>query len=100
MTTGTTNTTTSGITEQEFFEQNGNDLHIRLLLFYNQYANKKEKKKQKDTDVLSFDFEGKGEYSITYQMLKEKADAETIVFMDKQELTFDKNNKVKKKDSN
>lgn len=70
------------MTEEEFFNKNGQTLHIRLLLFYNEYTNKEEKENQKDDDILFFEMEN-GRYSIRYRDLKQKADEETIIFIEK-----------------
>lgn len=76
------NQTTTGMTASEFFAKQGEDLHIRLLTFYNMYTNEKEKLKQLDDDILFFEFT-EGRYSITYEDLKKKADEETLVFLAK-----------------
>lgn len=68
--------------EEEFFKKQGETLHIRLLLFYNNYTNEEEREKQKDNDILFFTFD-EGKYSIKYEDLKRKADEETILFLEK-----------------
>ncbi len=70
------------MTEEEFFNKNGQTLHIRLLLFYNEYTNTEEKENQKEDDILFFELEN-GRYSIRYRDLKQKADEETIIFIEK-----------------
>jgi len=68
------------MTEQEFFEQNGQTLHIRLLLYYNEYTTEEERENQKEDDILFFEMEG-GRYSIRYEDLKRRADEETIEYV-------------------
>lgn len=70
------------MTEEEFFEKNGQTLHIRLLLYYNEYTNEEEKENQKEDDILFFEME-EGRYSIRYGDLKRKADEETIAYIEK-----------------
>jgi hypothetical protein len=67
---------------KEWLDKQGESFHIRLLIYYNQYTSDEEQEKQQDTDVLFFDFPD-GRYSITYLELKEKADEETIIFNEK-----------------
>jgi hypothetical protein len=66
----------------EFWESQGGTLHIRLLLYYNQYASDEEKENQEDTDILFFEME-EGRYSIRYGDLKIKADEETVAYIEK-----------------
>ncbi|CAB4153762.1 hypothetical protein UFOVP639_27 [uncultured Caudovirales phage] len=69
------------MTEEEFFEKNGQTLHIRLLIYYNEYASEEEKENQEDTDILFFEME-EGRYSIRYGDLKRRADEETIAYIE------------------
>lgn len=85
-------------TEEEFMEKQGGTLHIRLLMYYNQYTSTDERDNQKDTDVLQFEFEN-GVYVITYGDLKIKADEETLMFAEKHEIEL-KQPKTKKKNGN
>lgn len=66
----------------EFWEKQGGTLHIRLLLYYNEYTTEQEREDQKDEDILFFELED-GRYSIRYIDLKLKADEETLAYMEK-----------------
>ena len=66
----------------EFWEKQGGTLHIRLLLYYNEYTTEQEREDQKDEDILFFELED-GRYSIRYGDLKLKADEETLAYMEK-----------------
>ena len=66
----------------EFWEKQGGTLHIRLLLYYNEYTTEDEREDQKDEDILFFELED-GRYSIRYIDLKLKADEETLAYMEK-----------------
>ena len=79
------------MTEQEFYEKNGQTLHIRLLLYYNEYTTEEERENQKDDDILFFEME-EGRYSIRYIDLKRKADEETLVYMEKNKAKNENNN--------
>lgn len=65
------------MTHSEFLQKQGNTFHIRLLRYYYLMTSIKEQNKQKDDDILFFDFP-EGKYSITFLNLKEEADKETI----------------------
>lgn len=69
------------MTEEEFFNKNGQTLHIRLLLYYNEYTTEEERENQKEDDILFFEME-EGRYSIRYKDLKQKADEETIAYIE------------------
>ena len=60
---------------EEFLASKSANFHLELLKFYYLTANKKEQDKQKDTDILFFDFE-EGKYTISFLDLKEKANVE------------------------
>ena len=68
------------MTEKDFLEKQGGTLHIRLLLYFNEYTTQEERENQKDDDILFFEMEG-GRYSIRYIDLKQKADEETIQYI-------------------
>lgn len=67
--------------EEKFLEKQGGTFHIRLLLYYNEYASEEEKEKQEETDILFFELE-EGRYSIRYGDLKKRADEETIAYVE------------------
>ena len=50
--------------------------HLRLFRYYYLYTTEIERRKQKDTDIIFFEFED-GRYSIKYLDLKIKADQDT-----------------------
>lgn len=79
------------MTEAEFFEKNGQTLHIRLLLYYNEWTTEEERENQKDDDILFFEME-EGRYSIRYIDLKIKADEETVAYMEKNKANENNNN--------
>lgn len=65
----------------EFWKTQGGTLHIRLMLYYNEYTTEEERENQKEDDILFFELEG-GRYSIRYADLKTKADEETVAYIE------------------
>lgn len=67
------------MTQEEFLNQHGQYFHTKLLLLHENMV-KDEHKPSADT-ILHFSF-NEGEYSISYEELKRRADEETLLFLE------------------
>lgn len=66
--------------------------HIRLLKYVEMYTSEEEYSELNDDTVMYFELED-GRYTISFNDLKVKADEETLLFLDKNEITFQDINK-------
>jgi|688.fasta_scaffold1471055_1 hypothetical protein len=84
-------------TEEEFLKQMGDNFHIRLRIFYDKYTSEEEKEVQLDSDVLHYDFDERGKYSITFGDLKTKSNEETSKFLVRNDVKIKKSRVRKNK---
>lgn len=71
---------------EEFLKDKSSNFHLELLRYYYMMADKKEQKKQKDTDILFFEFP-EGRYSIKFEDLKERANEEAVALLERNNIT-------------
>jgi len=76
-------------TPEEFLAAMGDTFHIRLRILYDKYSTQEEKEAQLDDDVMHYDFDELGKYTITWKELREKSNEETSRFLVKNDVKIE-----------